>query len=312
MSLIAFAGRRLAQAIPVLLIITVAAFSVIHLVPGDPARVMLGSRATDEAVQVLREQLGLDKPLVTQYLDFLKAAMRLDFGDSLFQRTAIGPIVAARAVHSLALVAYAVLISLVIAVPLALLSAIRRNLLADHVVRALTTLAFCMPSFWTALLLVLLFSIHLKFFPTSGLGDSPLAYLASLTLPAVSIGLYLTPILLRSLRASLIQTLGAEFVEAARARGFGEARILFKHVLRNSLIAMLTILGINVGFLISGAVIVENVFSIPGLGSLMVAAIVQRDYPVIVALTLVFGVVVVAANFLVDLSYALLDPRIRQ
>lgn len=312
MSLIAFAGRRLAQAIPVLLIITVAAFSVIHLVPGDPARVMLGSRATDEAVQVLREQLGLDKPLVTQYLDFLKAAMRLDFGDSLFQRTAIGPIVAARAVHSLALVAYAVLISLVIAVPLALLSAIRRNLLADHVVRALTTLAFCMPSFWTALLLVLLFSIRLKFFPTSGLGDSPQAYLASLTLPAVSIGLYLTPILLRSLRASLIQTLGAEFVEAARARGFGEARILFKHVLRNSLIAMLTILGINVGFLISGAVIVENVFSIPGLGSLMVAAIVQRDYPVIVALTLVFGVVVVAANFLVDLSYALLDPRIRQ
>lgn len=312
MSLIAFAGRRLAQAIPVLLIITVAAFSVIHLVPGDPARVMLGSRATDEAVQVLREQLGLDKPLVTQYLDFLKAAVQLDFGDSLFQRTAIGPIVAARAVHSLALVAYAVLISLIIAVPLALLSAIRRNLLADHVVRALTTLAFCMPSFWTALLLVLLFSIRLKFFPTSGLGDSPLAYLASLTLPAVSIGLYLTPILLRSLRASLIQTLGAEFVEAARARGFGDARILFKHVLRNSLIAMLTILGINVGFLISGAVIVENVFSIPGLGSLMVAAIVQRDYPVIVALTLVFGVVVVAANFLVDLSYALLDPRIRQ
>lgn len=312
MSLIAFAGRRLAQAIPVLLIITVAAFSVIHLVPGDPARVMLGSRATDEAVQVLRQQLGLDKPLVTQYLDFLTNAVQLEFGDSLFQRAAIGPIVAARALHSLALVAYAVLISLAIAVPLALLSAIRRNLLADHVVRALTTLAFCMPSFWTALLLVLLFSIRLKFFPTSGLGDSPLAYLASLTLPAVSIGLYLTPILLRSLRASLIQTLSAEFVEAARARGFGEARILFKHVLRNSLIAMLTILGINVGFLISGAVIIENVFSIPGLGSLMVAAIVQRDYPVIVALTLVFGVVVVAANFLVDLSYALIDPRIRQ
>lgn len=312
MSLFAFSGRRLAQAIPVLLIITIAAFSVIHLVPGDPARVMLGSRATDEAVQVLRQELGLDKPLVTQYLDFLFNALRLDFGSSLFQRTAIGPILAERALHSLALVLYAVLISLVIAVPLALLSAVRRNRLADHVVRMLTTLAFCMPSFWTALLLVLLFSIRLKFFPTSGLGQSTGSYIASLTLPAVSIGLYLTPILLRSLRASLIQTLGAEFVEAARARGFGEGRILFKHVLRNSLIAMLTILGINVGFLISGAVIVENVFSIPGLGSLMVAAIVQRDYPVIVALTLVFGVVVVAANFLVDLSYAWLDPRIRQ
>lgn len=312
MSLLAFSGRRLAQAIPVLLIITLAAFSVIHLVPGDPARVMLGSRATDAAVAVLREELGLDKPLVTQYLDFLVNALRLDFGDSLFQRAAIGPIVASRALHSLALIAYAIVISLSLAVPLALLSAIRRNLLADHMVRALTTLAFCMPSFWTALLLVLLFSIRLKFFPTSGLGEGLGAYIASLTLPAVSIGLYLTPILLRSLRASLVQTLTAEFVEAARARGFGEARILFKHVLRNSLISMLTILGVNVGFLISGAVIIENVFSIPGLGSLMVAAIVQRDYPVIVSLTLIFGVVVVVANFLVDLSYALLDPRIRQ
>jgi peptide/nickel transport system permease protein len=312
LSLIAFTGRRLVQSIPVLIVITLAAFSVIHLVPGDPARVMLGSRATDEAVAALRGQLGLDKPLVTQYLDFLINALRLDFGESLFQRSAIGPIVAARAVHSLALVTYAILISLVIAVPLALLSAIRRNLLADHVVRALTTLAFCMPSFWTALLLVLLFSIRLKFFPTSGLGAGIGGYIASLTLPAVSIGLYLAPILLRSLRASLIQTLTAEFVEAARARGFSEARILFKHVLRNSLIAMVTILGVNIGFLISGAVVVENVFSIPGLGSLMVAAIVQRDYPVIVALTLVFGVVVVAANFLVDLSYAMLDPRIRQ
>jgi peptide/nickel transport system permease protein len=312
LSLFAFTGRRLVQSIPVLIIITLAAFSVIHLVPGDPARVMLGSRATDEAVAALRDQLGLNKPLVTQYLDFLGNALRLDFGESLFQRASIGPIVAARALHSLALVIYAILISLIIAVPLALLSAVRRNLLADHVVRALTTLAFCMPSFWTALLLVLLFSIRLKLFPTSGLGQGLGGYIASLTLPAVSIGLYLAPILLRSLRASLIQTLTAEFVEAARARGFSEGRILFRHVLRNSLVAMITILGVNIGFLISGAVVVENVFSIPGLGSLMVAAIVQRDYPVIVALTLVFGVVVVVANFLVDLSYALLDPRIRQ
>lgn len=312
MSLMNFTGRRLVQSIPVLLIITLAAFSVIHLVPGDPARVMLGSRATDEAVLALRDELGLNKPLVTQYLDFLVNALSLDFGSSLFQRAAIGPIVAARAVHSLALVAYAILISLVIAIPLALLSAKRRNLAADHLVRALTTLAFCMPSFWTALLLVLMFSIHLKLLPTSGLGESFGGYIASLTLPAVSIGLYLAPVLLRSLRSSLIQTLTAEFVEAARARGYSEARVLLRHVLRNSLISMLTILGVNVGFLISGAVVVENVFSIPGLGSLMVASIVSRDYPVIVALTLVFGVVVVVANFLVDLSYALLDPRIRQ
>jgi peptide/nickel transport system permease protein len=312
LSLMNFTGRRLVQSIPVLFIITLASFSVIHLVPGDPARVMLGSRASDEAVSVLRDQLGLNKPLVAQYLDFLTSALRLDFGESLFQRAAIGPLIAARAGHSLALVAYSILISLIIAVPLALLSAMRRNRAADHLVRMLTTLAFCMPAFWTALLLVLVFSIHLRLLPTSGLGQGLSGYIASLTLPAVSIGLYLAPVLLRSLRSSLIQTLTAEFVEAARARGYSETRVLLRHVLRNSLLSMLTILGVNVGFLISGAVVVENVFSIPGLGSLMVSSIVSRDYPVIVALTLVFGVVVVAANFLVDLSYAVLDPRIRQ
>jgi len=312
LSLLAFTGRRLAQSLPVLFIITLAAFSVIHLVPGDPARVMLGSRATDDAIVALREQLGLNKPLVTQYVDFVTNALRLEFGDSLFQRTSIGPLVAERAIHSLFLIIYAILISLLVAVPLALLSAVRRNRPADHIVRALTTLCFCMPSFWIALLLVLIFSIRLRLFPTSGLGDGVSGYIASLTLPAISIGLYLAPILLRSLRASLIQTLTAEYVEAARARGLSETRVLFKHVLRNSLISMITILGVNIGFLISGAVVIENVFSIPGLGSLMVASIISRDYPVIVALTLVFGIVVVVANFLVDTSYAILDPRIRQ
>jgi peptide/nickel transport system permease protein len=169
-----------------------------------------------------------------------------------------------------------------------------------------------MPAFWMALLLVLIFSIRLRIFPTSGLGRDALGYWVSLTLPAVTIGFYLAPVLLRSLRASLIDILSAEFVEAARARGLSENRVLYKHVLRNSLIAMVTVLGVNVGFLISGAVVIETVFSIPGLGSLMVASVIARDYPVVVALTLVLGVAVLAANLLVDLSYAVLDPRIRQ
>ena len=309
MSVVGFAGVRLVQSVPVLLAITLIAFSVMHLVPGDPARVMLGSRATEEAVATLRAQLGLDRPLVGQYVDFVAGALRLDFGDSLFQKAPVGPIIAARIVHSLSLVLYATAISLVIAVPLALLSAVRRNRLPDHVIRILTTLSFCMPAFWTGLLLVLLFSIRLRLFPTSGIQEG---YLRSLTLPAVSIGLYLAPVLLRSLRASLIQTLSAEFIDAARARGLSETRVLLKHVLRNSLASMLTILGVNIGFLISGAVVVENVFAVPGLGSLMVTSIISRDYPMIVALTLVFGVAVVLVNFLVDMSYAVLDPRIRQ
>lgn len=311
MSVLIYIAKRLIQAIPVLLVISLFAFSIIHLIPGDPVRVMLGSRASDEAVATLTAQLGLDKPLVRQYIEFITKALQLDFGSSLFLRAPVGPIVVERARNSLSLLTYAVIVSLLIAVPLAMLAAVRRNRPPDHLVRIFTTIAFAMPAFWTAILLVLVFSLRLKIFPTSGLREGFPDRMLSLTLPAITVGFYLAPVLLRSLRASLTETLSAEFIEAARARGLGEGRVLFKHVLRNSLIAMITVLGINVGFLISGAIVVENVFSIPGLGSLMVSSIISRDYPVVIALTLVFGVAVVLVNLLVDLSYAVLDPRIR-
>lgn len=311
MSVIVYMLRRFVQTIPVLLAVTVIAFSIIHLVPGDPARLMLGTRATDEAVAILRARLGLDQPLLQQYVNFVVDAARLEFGESLFLGTPIGTLITTRGTNSARLLLYSIVISLLIAVPLALLAAARRNRPADHLVRLFTTFTFAMPAFWTALLLVLIFSLQFGLFPTSGLGEGFTGYLVSLTLPSLTIGFYLAPVLLRSLRASLIETLSAEFVEAARARGLSESRILFKHVLRNSLIAMITVLGVNIGFLISGAVVIETVFSIPGLGSLMVSALIARDYPLIVALTLVFGVAVVFVNLLVDLSYAVLDPRIR-
>lgn len=311
MSVLPYISRRIVQSILVLFAVTIIAFSLIHLVPGDPVRLMLGTRATDEAIAILRAQLGLDKPLPQQYIEFVLNAARLDFGTSLFLRTAIGPLILARAKNSAGLLIYSIVVSLLIAVPLAILAAVRRNRPADHLVRLFTTITFAMPAFWTAILLVLIFSIRLDLFPTSGLGEGVAQYILSLTLPAITIGFYLAPVLLRSLRASLIETLSAEFVEAARARGLSERRVLLKHVLRNSLIAMITVLGVNIGFLISGAVVIENVFSIPGLGSLMVTSIIARDYPVIVALTLVFGAIVIFVNLLVDLSYAILDPRIR-
>jgi peptide/nickel transport system permease protein len=303
--------KRLVQAIPVLLVISLFAFSIIHLIPGDPVRVMLGSRATDETVAMLQAQLGLDKPLSVQFVEFVTRALRLDFGTSLFLRAPVGPIVVERARNSASLIIYAVIVSLLIAVPLAMIAAVRRNRPQDHLVRIFTTIAFAMPAFWTALLLVLVFSLRLNIFPTSGLRDGFPDRMLSLTLPAITVGFYLAPVLLRSLRASLTDTLSADYIEAARARGLSERRVLFKHVLRNSLIVMITVLGVNIGFLISGAVVVENVFSIPGLGSLMVSSIIARDYPVVIALTLVFGVAVVFVNLLVDLSYAVLDPRIR-
>lgn len=311
MPFLLYISRRLVQAIPVLIAVTLIAFSLIHLVPGDPARVMLGSRATEESVALLRDQLGLNEPLPTQYIQFLIDATHLEFGNSLFLRAPVGPIIADRAVNSLNLLLYSILISLLIAVPLAMVSAVRQNRPTDHLVRLFTTITFAMPAFWTALILVLIFSLRLELFPTSGLGEGFSNLVLGLTLPAITIGFYLAPVLLRSLRSSLIETLSAEFIEAARARGLSKRRVLLKHVLRNSLIAMITVLGVNIGFLISGAVVIENVFAIPGLGSLMVTSIVARDYPVIIAVTLVFGVAVVFVNLLVDLSYAMLDPRIR-
>jgi peptide/nickel transport system permease protein len=212
---------------------------------------------------------------------------------------------------SLALLSYAVVISLLIAIPLGLLSALRRNRLTDHVVRLLTMVTFAMPAFWLGLMLVLLFSLWLDLVPTSGLGRDAPSFVLSLTLPALTIGLYLAPMLLRSLRTSAIETLGSEFIESARARGLPERRVVSRHVLRNSLVAMITVLGVNVGFLLSGAVVVENVFAIPGLGSLLVSSIVARDFAVIQTLTLVFGIGVIAVNLLTDLSYAWLDPRVR-
>jgi peptide/nickel transport system permease protein len=311
LSVIVYMFRRFVQSIPVLIAVTLIAFSIIHLVPGDPARLMLGTRATDESVAILRERLGLDQPLPRQYIDFVTNAAHLEFGESLFLRTPIGPLIAVRGRNTVSLLVYSVVVSLLIAVPLAIVAAVRKNRPMDHLVRLFTTLTFAMPAFWTALLLVLLFSLRLRLFPTSGLGQGVTKYVVSLTLPAVTIGFYLAPVLLRSLRASLVETLSAEFVEAARARGLGERRVIFKHVLRNSMIAMVTVLGVNVGFLISGAVVIENVFAIPGLGSLMVSSLIARDYPVIIALTLTFGVAVVFVNLLVDLSYAIFDPRIR-
>ncbi len=307
----AYLLKRAVQAIPVLIGISLAAFVLIHLVPGDPAHIILGARATPEAVATLNEQLGLDKPLPTQYLDFITGAVHFDFGESITQKTGVGGIIGSRAEVTLLLLLYSVIISVVIAVPLAIASALRRNRPADHGIRLFSTLTFAMPSFLLGLLLILFFSLDLELLPTSGYGEGFTGHLRSLTLPALTVGLYLAPILLRTLRVGIIDTLGAEYVEAARARGLAEKRILFKHVLKNSAISTVTVLGLNIGFLLSGLVVIENVFSLPGLGSELVSSIVNRDYPTIQALTLVFGVSVVAINLLTDLLYAYLDPRVR-
>lgn len=303
--------RRAAQAVPVLVGITLAAFVIIHLVPGDPAKIILGARATPSAVATLNHQLGLDRSLVTQYVDFIKGAVTLHFGESITKKTSVGAVVGTRIPVTAFLLLFSVLVSVLVAVPLAVFSALRRNRIPDHVIRLFSMLTFAMPSFLLGLILILVFSLNLHLLPTSGYGEGFLGHLRGLTLPGVTVGLYLAPILLRTLRVGIIESMGTEYVEAARARGLSAPRIVLKHVMRNSLVSTLTVLGLNIGFLLSGLVIIENVFSLPGLGRELVSAIGTRDYPTIQALTLIFGVAVVAINLLTDLLYAALDPRVR-
>ncbi len=307
----AFLARRVVGAIPVLLALLVVAVLLVRLVPGDPARILLGIRATDETVALLRERLALDGPLHEQLLVFLRGALVLDFGSSIVHHAPVTELVGPRLLVTGGLLLYATVIAIALAIPLGILSAVRRNRLPDHVVRVASMVVFAMPAFWLGLVLVLIFSLVLGILPTSTLGDEPVAWIRGLTLPALTIGLYLAPLLLRTLRSSVIEQLGMEHVEAARARGLSERRVIGRHVMRNSLIAMVTVLGVSIGFLLSGAVVVENVFALPGIGSLLVSAVIARDYAVIQTLVLLFGVCVLLINLATDLCYAALDPRVR-
>jgi ABC-type dipeptide/oligopeptide/nickel transport system permease component len=308
---IGFLGRRLVHTIPVIVGITVASFVLIHLVPGDPIRIMLGGKATKEHIQEVNHELNLDRPLPVQYLTFVGGAAHGDLGESIILRRPVAQVVGERIGPSIFLLAYATLIGLVLALPLGIVSALRRNRALDHGIRLLTLVAFAMPSFWLGLILIRKLSLDLGLFPVSGYGTGFFGHIRSLTLPSLTIGLFLTSMLVRSLRSSLIDVLGQEYIEAARARGLSELRVVIKHGLRNALIATLTVLAVNLGWLIGGAVIVEKVFDIPGLGQLLVDSIYTRDFPVLQGLTLVFGLIVIAINLLSDLGYAVIDPRVR-
>ena len=306
-----YLARRGLHALLVLLIVALFSFLLIHLVPGDPVRITLGAHAPPDAVARVRHDLGLDRSLAHQFGSFLAGLPRGDFGTSINRQQPVRDVVGPRIWPSIFLLVYGTLISLLVAVPLGVLSALHRNRAIDHGIRLVATVGLAMPSFWFALLLVEAFSLHLGWLPVAGYGSGFLGHLESLTLPAVTVGIYLAPLIVRTLRSSLIETLSADFITSARARGFRETRVVGKHALRNALIATITILAINIGYLISGSVVIENVFGIPGLGSLLVSTIQMRDFPTISALTLIFGVLVILVNLLADLSYALVDPRIR-
>ena len=310
MRLIGFILRRMLQMIPVLVGITLFAFLFIQLLPGDPIQTMLGGKATKEVIEAAHKKFGLDQPLPTQYLLFLRNALQGDLGTSITQRAQVMMLIGDRLVPSLFLLVYAMLISIVLAFPLAIVAVRYADRTVDHVIRIAGMITISMPAFWLGLLLILLFGLSLGLFPISGWGSDFMGHIHSLFLPAFVIGISLSPILIQSLRASLLDVLQADFIEAARAKGLSPNRIMFRHVLRNALIPTVTVLAVNVGWLIGGSVVVENVFSIPGIGRLLVQSVLGRDYPTIQGLTLVFGILVISVNLVADLSYAVIDPRV--
>lgn len=306
-----YALWRLLHSVPLLVGISIASFVLIHLAPGDPARIMLGPRATPTNVAQLRHELRLDRPLLTQYLDFLRGIPTFSFGRSIQFDDTVANLITPRLAPSALLILFSTLGSALIAVPLGLLSGVRANRASDQVVRAASMVTFAMPSFWLGLLLILAFSLDLHWLPTGGYGQGAGSHLRALVLPSITLALYMAPIQLRTLRSSVIETLRSDFIEAARAHGLGRGRIIVKHVLRNSALSFVTVVGANIGFLLSGTVVVETVFSLSGLGSLLVTSVNARDFPVIQALTLLFAFAVIVINLATDLSYALIDPRIR-
>lgn len=297
--------------IPVLVGITVIVFALIQAIPGDPATTMLGIHARPEAVAALNRELGLDKPLWEQYGRYVANVVTLDLGHSLKFKVSVASLLQDRLVVSLFLIAYATLLTITISLPLGIAAALKKDGLFDQVMRVVLMVTMVMPGFWVGILLLIVFSIKLGLFPVSGYGDGFVGHLRHLFLPAMTIALSLSPILIRSLRASILEAMSSDYVRTARAKGLRERIVVFGHVLRNALIPAVTLLGLSVGYLMGGTVIIENVFSLPGAGRLLIESIGARDYPVVQSTTLVFAALVIVVNLVTDLTYSFLDPRVR-
>jgi ABC-type dipeptide/oligopeptide/nickel transport system permease component len=309
--MISYLIRRIALALVVLFGLLVATFFIIHLVPGDPVQIVLGGRATPEAVANVRHQLWLDRPLLTQFWLYMTHTLRGDFGNAFTLGSPVAEIIGQRVGPSAALIGYGMLLSMLIGVPLAIVAALRPNGWVDNAIRVSTTISFAMPGFWLGLMLALIFGLELHWFPVSGYDGGIGGILRTLTLPTLPLGLALSTVVVRTLRSSLLEVLQTEYIEAARSRGLSELRVVVKHALRNSFMNTLTILSVNIGFLIGGTVILEQVFQIPGLGQLLLTAVEKRDYQLVQALALLAGSAVVLASLVADIVQAFLDPRVR-
>jgi len=304
-----FIGRRLLQLFPVLLGISIISFLLVMLSPGDPIRLLLGPRASDEAVKAIRITYGLDRPLWEQYFVYLGNIVEGDLGRSIRYRLPVIDLILQFLPRTLFLIAYVLVISLPVTVVLAIVAARHQDRWIDQAIRLVSVVGMTVPVFWLAVLLARYFGAELGWFPVSGWGSGFWGHVHHLFLPAVSTALWLVPLLLRNLRGAIVEQMESDFVIACRAKGLPESRIFWHHVLRNSILPTLHLLGIMVAFLIGGSVIVETVYAVPGLGSLMVGSVIGRDYYVVQGLTLTYAVGTLLITLIVDLMTLAIDPR---
>ena len=312
--MIGFVARRVLAVVPVLFVVAVIVFAILRAVPGDPAAVIAGDSATPEQVAALRDKLGLEKPVVTQFVIWLGGVLRGDLGESYFFRKPVAELIAQRLEPTLALGLAALSIAVSVAVPLGVVAAFRQGTWIDRAVMGLSVAGFSMPVFVLGYLLVWIFSVQLEWLPVQGyarIADGVGPFLERLLLPAVTLALVYVALVARITRTSVLEVLNEDYVRTARAKGLRERDVLTRHALRNAAVPILTVVGIGLAVLIGGAVVTESVFAIPGLGRLTVEAVLSRDFPVIQALILLFATGYVFVNLAIDIGYAVLDPRIR-
>lgn len=298
--------KKLILMIPVLIGLTVLIFMILHLSPGDPVDMIVGPNATPEVYENVRRDLGLDKPLITQYLIFIKNAVRGDLGRSILQKRPVIDMIKQRFPVTLELGFWGLLLSFIIAVPTGIIAAINRETKVDYIAMAIALLGISIPSFFLGLMLLYFFAFRMNMFPISGYGTW-----RHLVLPVLTIGLTDAAVTARMVRSSMLEVLGQDYVRTARAKGIEENRVIYKHALKNALIPVITLLGMRIGWIMGGSVILEMVFNRQGLGRLMVDAIFARDYPVVQGSMLVLTASVLLGNLIADILYAVVDPRIK-
>ncbi len=310
MQVLFYVGKRIGQLIPILVGITIVSFVLIRLVPGDPAVQLLGNHYTPQAGLQVRHDLGLDRSLPEQYWLFLRHSLTGNLGTSYYFHDSVGHEVATRLPATLFLIAFAGVLTAVIAVPIGTISALRQGGLFDQGARVFFLVGYALPGFLIGVLLILFFGVKIPIFPITGYGNGFTSHVSHLFMPAITLAVPFSTVLIRSLRSTVIEVLGADYVTTAKLKGLSWFTVLRRDVLPNSLLPLIVVFGVNLAFLVGGTVVIENVFSIPGLGSLLVSSVSTRDFPVVQGLTLFFGVFVLAVNLVTDVVHVSVDPRL--